>query len=100
MKWDALKKRVASELYTSVMHGALTGEILADLAITGFREKRGRDRGQTIQAYANAVYEQVIAWDIRCVGRLRDLFPNSFPRTLRKGVLCGWQDDTGTWNVT
>ncbi len=38
-------------------------------------------------------------WDIRAIGRLRDLVPRAFPGRLARGVLECWIDDRGNWLV-
>ena len=99
MKWETLKDTVAREVRFSVVQGktAVRGLILTDLVVTDFEAARGRTNSEICTACGDKAWDIIQSWDIRAVGRLRDLFPECFPPSLRKGVLqCDFTDDGWT----
>lgn len=100
MKWETLKKTVARGVFTAVQTDwSHWDAILIDLLASNFEAKRGKPDHTLITDYANAAYERVMDWDIRLVGKLRDLFPQQFPPSLLKGNLVCEYDETGDWCV-
>lgn len=105
MIWDTLKKRLAAEIATKTLYSSENAAlVLTDLATSNFEAMRNRGKvgdswRHVLFDYRDAVYGQVMAWDIRCVGRLRDVFPDAFPRSLRKGTLTCYMDDKARWCV-
>jgi hypothetical protein len=99
MRWERVKKEVASQVYNAVLSCAepvTYTAILKDLIASDFSIKRGLSSAELVKSYADKAYEVVMAWDVRCVGRLRDLFPDYFPKDLRKSVLAAYMLDDGT----
>lgn len=54
---------------------------------------------ESMKVLAEKVTEIIFRWDVRAVGRLRDLWPSAFPKTLSKGKLVAFYDDDGDWAV-
>ncbi len=117
MKWETLKQRVANEVRGSI-HGNphLAGlnrvhigdQMLVCIGaiLSGEIHKMRQDSGSsnlqysTAKALADAAYLRVMAWDVRCVGTLRELFPQHFPKTLLKGPLVAFiEDESDEWVV-
>ena len=101
MKYETIKKQVARNVYTQVFQcGAGWNEILVDLI---HFEKPIPPR-QAIKDCANLAYDRIMNWDIRCIGKLRELFPDYFPKSLLKGDLIleygenGWEVFKGSLN--
>ena len=94
MKYDNVKEKVARGAYGSVMHGKNNFDILVDLI-----HMKPIPPRQAIQECADLAYETIMAWDIRCVSKLRELFPEYFPSSLKKGNLICDMDEKGNWCV-
>jgi len=97
MKWETVKQKVARDLYTGIMTRPDSGEIIFATVFDAM-EKRRPPR-ESIKALADAVYDRVMAWDVRCCAKLRELFPNAFPPSLQKGNLSAEYDEGGDWVV-
>jgi len=98
MKYDILIDRVAVNVRTSIIRGAgLDGHLtLAAIDVMHTHKMDGR---ASIDFIADKCYEIIINWDVRMIGKLRDIFPVYFPRSLRKGnLICGYNSD-GDWEV-
>jgi hypothetical protein len=102
MKWDKVKSTIAREVYSNIKNTSIStnvANILLDLVVSDFqlcKENKIAPR-KTIQLYADKAYEIIMNWDIRCINRLRDLFPSYFPKSLMKGELI--IDFTDNWYV-
>lgn len=107
MIWETIKRRVADDICSRIAEGRVNQEeILVDLVSSDFAairsmtaEERGRGFGQVRRVYADKVRERIEAWDIRAVGRLRELFPAEFPKSLRSGPLVVEYDAAGNCSV-
>lgn len=105
MKWETVKRRVVDEVCTMVIEGrAFQENILLDMVASDFaavKQLPPKDRwhGEIRKAYADKVRERIDNWDIRCAGRLRDLFDGAFPPSLRKGELRADINERGDWVV-
>lgn len=102
MKWERIKEVVAREAWTRIRDGwdfELDAGILSDLAKSDFAAKRGRTHEQMVEAYADAVWNRIMAWDLRAAGRLRALFPTWFPGSLRTGDLLIDMDADADWCI-
>ena len=101
MKWETIKQQVGGQLRESILRGS--GEsyslILVDLVDSNFAAKRGKASFEVITLYADKAQEVIDHWDVRMVGRLRELFPDFFPRSLKHGPLIAEYDDAGDWQV-
>lgn len=98
MKWDTIKERVGAEIFTAIRESrinTITSTILIDMVNSNFEALRGRRIHEVPELYAEKAYDIVMNWDIRCVGRLRELFPWAFPPSLSKGDLIAYQVDNG-----
>lgn len=99
MKWETIKKRVASNLYTQIIEGRsweAMSDILLDIAFSNTPRHYSHYH---FKEYADKAYEIVMNWDIRSVGRLRNLFPQYFPKSLREGNLIAFYDEKDCWQV-
>jgi hypothetical protein len=105
MKWELVKQKVADQVCSMVAQGrTMTAEMLVDLVRSDFEVLRRlpeaeKWHGPIREAYAAEVRKCIEAWDIRCVGSLRDLFPWAFPPSLLKKPLTAEYDDQGDWCV-
>lgn len=95
MKYDLIKQKVARSLFTAVNNGFNESGVYAML--DAFAEKRKTYESQ--KELANLCYERVMNWDVRCVGTLRKLFPQWFPKSLIKGDLIAEINEKGDWIV-
>jgi len=98
MKYDKVKEHIGRELYSTIIGGHdvnILATILLDKCLSG-RPKKAHSY-ETFKEYADFAWEVVQNWDIRCIGRLREIFPNYFPKTLQKGKLVAEYDDNGDW---
>lgn len=108
MKWNKIKDAVAGGLRQQIICsvGDVAGFALVDLIASNFeavrimRETRKDVHWHAVMELYAAEAEKVIdAWDIRAIGRLRDLFPGHFPPSLSKGRLVAFYDDAGAVQV-
>ncbi len=106
MKWDNIRLKIAKgmkqEILTSPMRWC---ELLADSLFTGTmmdflqcRDGRGIAR-TSIKEVTNQTHKMILKWDVRQVGRLRELFPHLFPHSLAHGELIAGMDGKGDWCV-
>ena len=116
MKWDILKRRCARELCWRVGQATSlpTGEAAKAVAkllrdcLDGYPipdqigrhlEANGRFDAAVVEAAKDEICRRLDSWDIRAVGRLRDLIPEAFPRSLRNCTLVCLMDEEGCWCV-
>lgn len=95
MKYEQVKERVARGVYTQVLE--LRDQNAATYALMDAVAER-RPHRASLQVFADKCYEIIMAWDVRCVGKLRELFPGYFPPSL-KGPLEAGYDADGDWAV-
>lgn len=104
MKWETVKDTVARGVFTEIQQcwGPVTLPLmLLDLVTSGFavirdiqkRENNTAHGAAIATEYANKAWEVIMKWDLRAVGRLRELFPRYFPPSLRKGELVAYMAD-------
>ena len=100
MKWDKILRNIAADVRAAVLHmtGDTIGIILADLVASYYQVLRdeGKTHREAVEIYADKAYDHVMEWDIRACGRLRDLFPQFWPKSLM-GELVAEYDDDGDW---
>lgn len=106
MKWETIKKTVARGMYTHTLccESGILAYMLIDLLGSNFDPIRMLPEGErsacnVSKLYADRVYDRIMAWDIRMVGRLRELFGGYFPPSLREGPLVAGYDEKGNWEV-
>lgn len=106
MKWEKLRKHVEEEVYTTVLicsDPRINAEMLRDLCdspkLFAPLEECERSLQKCRRMYADKVVEVIHHWDIRMVGKLRELFPYAFPPNLSEGSLHCFVDDKGDWCV-
>lgn len=88
MKWETLKKNIATQVHYQITTG---WSFWCQIAWVALNEKiLWRD---AVDRCANAAYDRIMNWDVRCVGRLRELFPEAFPKSLRNGNLMIYMAD-------
>jgi hypothetical protein len=103
MKWESLKRRVADEVGASVLRranygGVDAGELISALVFDSMAERR--PVAESTEALLALCEERVMQWDIRCAGRLRELFPWAWPRSMARGRLLVEIDESGDWQIT
>jgi hypothetical protein len=104
MKWRKVQDHVIAWVRTGIIEGRsidLMNAMLIDMLATDFevRKQAGGQHWKMIQLYADKAEQIIRDWDIRMVGRLREIFPHALPVTLHKGKLvCGYDED-GDWEV-
>lgn len=94
MKWDTIKKEVADGVASrlaQVRRWEDAAKMLADIAVSA-------TPGLSPADYAEKAREAIMAWDVRAADRLRDLFPQEWPRRMR-GNLCAEPDGKGGWDI-
>lgn len=96
MKWETVKKHVAANLYTVISQGR-NPELLADMLIDMIDSGKFQLSRDAFPTYADKAHATVMAWDIRCAGQLRGLFPWAFPVSLREGELVVAYDLEDDW---
>lgn len=104
MKWETLKRRVADDAASRVERCVNECDVTLDLVLSDFQVLRNlpdaqKHHSSVLSVYANQVRSVVDNWDIRCVGSLRDLFSDYFPKSLRRGTLHIDTDAKGDWVV-
>jgi len=102
MKYETLRARVAADVFHAVRNCCTVGPIYGPDVMTaalfdGIAEKRRV--WESLEALATECARIVMAWDVRKVGKLRELFPASFPRHLRTGPLIADYDAAGDWAI-
>lgn len=103
MNYETLKRRMADDVAASVLRatnygGIDAGALIAAVVFDAIAERRPvRESSEALAAECRRI---VMNWDIRCVGKLRELFPTSFPRSLRSGPLLAEFNDGGDWVVS
>ena len=85
MRWKIM--RGADGVYCS---------ILMDLVESDFAALRGG--GSPIETYADKAAEVIMERDVRRAGKLRDLFPDCWPKSLR-GNLFAEIGEGGEWEI-
>jgi hypothetical protein len=103
MKWEVIKITVARGVFNQCLQclGDMPSLMLLDLVASDFAAARGRHSHEIATAYAEKAFERVMDWDVRCVGRLREIFPQHFPESLRTGRLACYMADNANcdWMV-
>lgn len=99
MKYEKVKQTVARNVYEMIMQGRdsnIMATILMD-KLLGDKPKSPCAH-KTFKEYADFACNIIDNWDIRCVGKLREIFP-FFPPSLQKGDLICDYDEDGDWCV-
>lgn len=99
MKWEKVKEAVACDVYTMIAIGRSVEVMTTMLVDMIASEKFELAREGAFKKYADKAWEVVMNWDIRQVHKLRELFPESFPRSLRGKSLVAEYDEDGDWCV-
>ena len=100
MKYEKVKEHIGRELYSMIIEGRdpnILATILIDKCLTG-KPKKFR-YCETWKEYADFAWGIVQNWDIRMIGKLREIFPYHFPKTLQKGNLVAEYDEDGDWAI-
>lgn len=100
MKWEKIKKSVAGYVYDQIVQGRDWVTMTAILLDATMGPRPGEALVSSLRrVYAEKAIEIIDGWDIRQVGRLRELFPDGFPSSLRRGTLVADHDARGDWQV-
>ncbi len=97
MKWETVKQKVIDQVHFHIVRadiGTTATDILVDLALSDFEAAKGLRADEIRRVYADKAAEVLRQWDVRAVGRLRELFPWAFPPSLSKGTLKVFMDDS------
>jgi hypothetical protein len=100
MKFETIKKKVAQGVYTNIIEMRdwnTMATILIDKMLSG--KPKPIRHYETSKEYADFAWTVIDNWDVRMVGKLRELFPQHFPPTLLKGDLICDYDVDGDWAV-
>ena len=92
MKWDTIKDRCVSEASKDLSANGSSskwGILLTQL----IKEGNGMTFYSAQKTARGKCYEIIDSWDIRQWESLRDIFPNAFPKGLKKPELTdkGWE---------
>ena len=91
MKWKAIQDRVVASLTWRIHRDPETqATILQDLVACGFNvpgSMRPLNHTNIADAFIKEMARVVDAWDIRLVGKLREICPEAFPKNLKTGSL-------------
>ena len=83
-KWEALKARIARDQYSKVRSAFdFEAGTAALLAVLGKVEKGVSLRenwAHRLQELADEVYDRIMRWDVRCAGKLFEVFPGYLPK--------------------
>lgn len=104
MTWKKIQETVCTGLHADIIecrNPATVTAMLQDLIASNFEAMKGVKRHEETYAYAEKACEIVMKWDVRCVIKLRELFPQHFPPSLSKGqLLCYMADNKNAdWMV-
>jgi hypothetical protein len=104
MKYEIIKEQVAREVFSAIERGGMYGvgganpyEAAVAAMFHSVAERQPFD--VSLKELAGKAHNVVMAWDVRMVGKLRDLFPGFFPKSLSKGKLVAEYDEAGDWVV-
>ena len=92
MKWETIKERVIRReisLESLMLQALISGDLQAQ------PDAKTASRAEIHRGYISAVKRIVGAFDIRNVGRLREICPEAFPKSLAKGELIAYQANNG-----
>lgn len=104
MKYEIIKERVACLVFTAIEQGGMYGvgganKYEAVVAAVFHSVAERQPVAVSLKELAGKAYDIVMAWDVRMVGKLRELFPEFFPKSLSKGKLIAEYDEQGDWVV-
>lgn len=97
MKWETVKKYVANGLAQTIIE-CRDWQIMTTILIDKLGDSQPAIARTACPVYAAKAREVIMAWDIRCAERLRELFPGYFPPSLRgpKRLIAEY-DEAGDW---
>lgn len=98
MKYETLLNNVAADVHYSVINSVWMTDDTAVAALFAAAMAPAPAHA-TIRHLADEASKIVLRWDVRAIGRLRELFPRSFPRSLRSGRLVADYDQNGDWVI-
>lgn len=91
MKWETVRNQVGRGVYTVVQElrsPQVINDILLDVIFNPAKDlPKPLAHGKLAKRYAEKAWEVIQNWDIRSAERLRTLFPQYWPPSLRKGKL-------------
>lgn len=104
MRYETIKQRAADHAAAGILRTFRYGPFneqsaraAAAMLFDSVAERR--PVADSAEALAQHCRRVIDAWDVRCVGRLRELYPEAFPATLRRGPLVAEITDDGEWHV-
>lgn len=97
MKYENVLLSVSREVRIEILRGG--NDYHAALAATFDSIAERRPFRKSLEALADQAETIILNWDIRRVGKLRELFPHYFPKSLQnKELICDY-DANGNWAV-
>jgi hypothetical protein len=96
--WSNIKAAAIKQASVGFKRQTAFGNFPAELMLDAIAERRPIHT--SLDAANEAIIKRIEAWDIRCAGTLRDLFPLAFPPALRSGRLIAEMNQEGDWVVT
>ncbi len=100
MKFDAIKRTIGQGVYSSIIEARdwnVMACILLDKCLGP--KPSAPQYCATFKEYADFAWNVIDNWDVRMVGKLREIFPQHFPKSLSKGKLICEYDEAGDWAV-
>ena len=98
MKYETLLNTVAADVHHSIRNSAWMANDTAVAALFAAAMAPAPAHA-TIRHLADEANKIVLRWVVRAIGRLRELVPKSFPRSLRSGRLVADYDQNGDWVI-
>jgi hypothetical protein len=91
MKWESIKLQVIQYMVPRLRAGIDIKQVTAILAHSLSHNVDFRTASKEVE---DAAVKVVDNWDIRGAERLRDIFPEAFPKSLREGKLKAYMRDS------
>lgn len=98
MKWETVKKTVADQVHWWIIEGR-NYENMSSMLLDMISSGNFKPAHEAFPEYAAKAREVIMNWDIRCVGRLREVLPQFFPPSLKSGHLIAEYDENGDWVI-
>ena len=92
MRWEAVKRKVADAVYTGIKYQRYNMDAQAAAMMDAIAERRTVQ--ESAADLADRCHKIIMGWDVRMAPKLRDLFPEHFPPSLRGGKLAAYMEDS------
>lgn len=100
MKFQKIKEMVGQGVYSDILE-ARDWNVMAGILLDKCLGSKPTEFHycKTFKEYADFAWNIIDNWDVRTVSKLREIFPQHFPKSLNKGRLIGEYDKDGDWAV-